>query len=36
MGLLKDTIMGGAVIKALRLSDRPVVEAPNTCKIVEN
>jgi hypothetical protein len=35
MGLLKDAIMGGAVIKALRLSDRPVIESPNTCRIVE-
>ena len=34
MGLFKDLLIGGAALKALKWSDRPVVLAPPTCSVV--
>ena len=34
MGLFKDLLIGGAALKALKRSDRPVVLAPPTCSVV--
>ena len=34
MGFLKDLLIGGAALKALKRSDRPVVLAPPTCSVV--
>jgi hypothetical protein len=34
MGLFKDLLIGGAALKALRRSDRPVVLPPPTCSVV--
>ena len=34
MGLFKDLLIGGAALKALKRSDRPVVLPPPTCSVV--
>ena len=34
MGFLKDLLIGGAALKALKRSDRPVVLAPPNCSVV--
>ena len=34
MGFFKDLLIGGAALKALKRSDRPVVLPPPTCSVV--
>ncbi len=34
MGLFKDLLIGGAALKALKRSNRPVVLPPPTCSVV--